>query len=152
MSDLPKKYRHLTIEDATHVLTLCHAIGKARRTYISKCILLGMTKGGKARVLKFGYMGFKHQDHKARISYVEPWKLQKIVRPGPLPMPDPDKYDRKLQRAHLDRVMKGCENCAKIQYLESGVNEPHLSCDPVTRSPWEPERTIIGRKLEGPDI
>ena len=76
---IPKKYRHLTIADATHVLRLCHSIGQNKRHYTARCIVLGYTKQNKARVLKFGWMGYVGHNDEARISYVDRWKLSEIT-------------------------------------------------------------------------
>ena len=61
----------------SHVLFCRHCIGVNCRNYTMKCILLKITKNGKAKILLFGERYWKGRK-KRSIRYVDRSRLQKI--------------------------------------------------------------------------
>lgn len=67
------------VEEATHKLACVHAQGGSRKHYWMRCIKLGETRSGKVKVLVFGRMFWKGQDHVRAIRYVEADRLMAIA-------------------------------------------------------------------------
>ncbi len=82
MAQIPKKYEHLTVEDATHRLSCSHCPNGSDQPcidYTMPCIPLESLEGKVwVRVLVFGERYWKDRYHKRRIRKVQTWKLQKI--------------------------------------------------------------------------
>jgi hypothetical protein len=64
-----------TADQATHALACVHAQGRSRMHYKKKCIKLGETKSGKAKVLVFGFLFWRDTNHVQSIRYVDPERL-----------------------------------------------------------------------------
>lgn len=62
-------------ENQTHYLSCAHAIGRARKNYYMKCILLGTTANGKAKIVVFGDRNWANKEHVKRLKYVEPNRI-----------------------------------------------------------------------------
>ena len=57
--------------DATHNLHCTHCQGRSVKYYKMKCVLLGTTKSGKAKVLVFGERNWRGREHIKRVRYVD---------------------------------------------------------------------------------
>jgi hypothetical protein len=57
--------------DATHNLNCTHRQGRSVSHYKMKCILLGTTKSGKAKLLVFGDRNWSGREHIKRVRYVD---------------------------------------------------------------------------------
>lgn len=66
------------LENATHNLHCTHCLGKSVSYYIMKCILLGITKSGKAKVLVFGERNWSGREHIKRVRYVDTYRITAI--------------------------------------------------------------------------
>lgn len=72
--------RQHDVSEATHYLRCSHVYnGKSRHSYLMKCLLLGTTTGGKAKVLVFGYRYFADTYDVQRVRYVPMGRLTSIV-------------------------------------------------------------------------
>ena len=81
MTNIPKKYQHLTVEDATHELDCAHFPGNAnqpRIRYKMKCVVLDWRGDKPAKVLVFGDRYFVGRENQRRIRYVPGWKLTRL--------------------------------------------------------------------------
>lgn len=62
-------------EEATHHLQCSHCQGRSVNYYKMRCILLGKTKAGKAKVLVFGERNWRGRDHVQKVRYVDEDRL-----------------------------------------------------------------------------
>lgn len=67
------------ISMATHILRCRHCIGQNGFTYYMKCIPLGKTKSGKAKLIVFGNRYWKHKEHIKQVRYVSPWRVRPLA-------------------------------------------------------------------------
>jgi len=56
---------------ATHNLHCTHCQGRSVSYYKMKCVLLGTTKSGKAKILVFGERNWSGREHIKRVRYVD---------------------------------------------------------------------------------
>jgi hypothetical protein len=64
--------------DATHNLHCTHCQGRSVSHYKMKCILLGITKSGKAKILVFGERHWPGRDHIKRVRYVDEERITEL--------------------------------------------------------------------------
>lgn len=72
------KVEHLINTDATHYLKCSHCIGRSRRHYLMKCMVIKPTKSGLLKVLVFGERDWRGKEHIKKIRYVPEWRVMKI--------------------------------------------------------------------------
>lgn len=70
----------LSITDATHNLQCSHCIGKSVSYYKMRCVLLGTTKTGMAKVLVFGERNWRGREHIKRVRYVDFERVSILAR------------------------------------------------------------------------
>ncbi len=81
MTKIPKKYEHLTVDDATHIVHCRHCVTATQcEDYTMLCIVLDRRDGKHVRVLVFGDRYWKNKKHIRRIRYIQNWKLTKIKK------------------------------------------------------------------------
>lgn len=68
-------------EDATHYLHCTHCQGRSVKHYKMRCILLGKTKAGKAKVVVFGERNWAGRDDIQRVRYVDMDRLTMMPIP-----------------------------------------------------------------------
>ena len=69
----------LGVESATHYLVCTHAIGRNRRSYLMRCILLKRCGAGNAKVIVFGERGYVDTEHIKRVRYVPFGRLHPLI-------------------------------------------------------------------------
>jgi len=66
-------------EKPTHMYRCRHSFGSGNgRVYYMQCILIKITKNGKAKILLFGERYWKRENKKRSIRYVSQHRLSKI--------------------------------------------------------------------------
>lgn len=68
---------NLTSENATHLLSCAHAIGRSRKEYKMRCHILKTMDDGRIKILVFGERYWKDKEHISQIRYVSKWRITK---------------------------------------------------------------------------
>ena len=64
--------------DATHNLHCSHCQGRSVSYYKMKCVLIGTTKSGKAKILVFGERNWSGREHVKRVRYVDSDRITEL--------------------------------------------------------------------------